>query len=389
MGQCVDTRDDARSCGGCGVSCGANERCVGSRCTCEDGFQSCDGEPGCESRTASDAMHCGTCDVACPPAQPTCAAGRCTACTTASDCMDDGLDCTSPPTCESGRCVHALAPDRCLIDGQCRRADERDPLSDCRACDPRRSVSAWSVRLGQACDDGNGCTSSDLCSSLATCDGVALSCDDGLTCTFDACDALRGVCVYSPISSTCLIEGECRAAGATNPANPCQVCDPIRVRDDWSPASGSCDDGLFCTMGDTCTTTVAGPTCMGIARDCNDGQMCTTDRCDEPRRMCVHQPAAGSCYFDANEDGHAECVAAGTRRPMFSCNVCDPAVDPTGWTELGQGAACDDGLGVCCDGTCQAATSAPCTCTGCPAGRTCCEGITMCCLVSCALCAMM
>ena len=58
----------------------------------------------------------------------------------------------------------------------------------------------------------------------------------------------------------------------------------------------TCDDGLFCTVDDTC----AGGQCKGSERVCADEDMCTVDSCDEQAKTCVHQPK--DC------DDHIECT---------------------------------------------------------------------------------
>ncbi|MBW2362258.1 MAG: S8 family serine peptidase [Deltaproteobacteria bacterium] len=58
-----------------------------------------------------------------------------------------------------------------------------------------------------SCDDASLCTENDACDGSGTCAGTAIdlaSCDDGIVCTADACDALEG-CTHTPIPN-CSIE---------------------------------------------------------------------------------------------------------------------------------------------------------------------------------------
>ena len=43
-----------------------------------------------------------------------------------------------------------------------------------------------------SCDDGDACTSDDLCSGGACASGAALDCDDENPCTADSCDRIAG-----------------------------------------------------------------------------------------------------------------------------------------------------------------------------------------------------
>jgi hypothetical protein len=65
------------------------------------------------------------------------------------------------------------------------------------------------------------------------------TCDDGNACTDDTCNA--GACVNTFNTSPC-------------------------------------DDGLFCTVNDTCDGL---GTCVGVVNTCDDGVGCTDDSCDE------------------------------------------------------------------------------------------------------------
>src|SRR5262245_37968860 len=122
----------------------------------------------------------------------------------------------------------------------------------------------------------SGLTTTALAQQTCSGDG---ECDDGLfcngmeTCVVDTCQP--GVAPdCSPLDSTCT-NGVCNEA-----ADACQA----------QPANqgGSCDDGLFCTVGDACD---AGE-CTGSTRDCSaeDGE-CTNGVCDEDTNACEAAPA--------------------------------------------------------------------------------------------------
>ena len=64
----------------------------------------------------------------------------------------------------------------------------------------------------------------------------------------------------------CLVDGVCYDRGAANPSNPCEFCDVATSRTSFAPHVGaSCDDGLFCTVSDACSSRGV---CLGEAPGC-------------------------------------------------------------------------------------------------------------------------
>ncbi len=76
-----------------------------------------------------------------------------------------------------------------------------------------------------------------------------VDCSDGLPCTTDVCNGVTGACSSSP-----------------------------------TPNGGACDDGKFCTVGETCQSNTCG---NSTPNTCDDAQSCTTDSCD-PILGCSH-----------------------------------------------------------------------------------------------------
>ncbi len=165
----------------------------------------------------------------------------------------------------------------------------------------------------------------------------------------------------------CYVDGVCYADGEADPANPCHVCDPAQAPQAWTGLDGmECDDGRFCTVGDTCV----GGVCMGEARDCSDGLSCNgAETCDASADACVEgpSPCAPTEFCDVVADECQErcpgcrvegiCYGDGQVNPASPCLVCDAAVSRTAWSDH-DGAACDDGLfcttgDVCQGGTCD------------------------------------
>ncbi|MBI5609615.1 MAG: TLD domain-containing protein, partial [Deltaproteobacteria bacterium] len=77
---------------------------------------------------------------------------------------------------------------------------------------------------------------------------AVIDCNDGKTCTADACSTSTGACSNTPI-----------------------------------PDGDACSDGNACTSGETCTSGA----CVGGPTDCDDGNPCTTDSCDS-KSGCLH-----------------------------------------------------------------------------------------------------
>lgn len=156
---CVNVRVDDNNCGACGRSCELNHavaHCVGGECTissCASGFSSCDSNSanGCESNTASDRTHCGSCMTACAEGAScvlgscSCAAGsvvcsgRCTDVTTsAANCGACGHACLSSQICDRGTCTSEVT---CASDFLDTVADcEYIPISSL-SCGPVTEVS--------------------------------------------------------------------------------------------------------------------------------------------------------------------------------------------------------------------------------------------------------
>jgi hypothetical protein len=139
--------------------------------------------------------------------------------------------------------------------------------------------------------------------------------------------------------SGCFIAGECEAARAINPANPCQVCDPLRSSEQWSNNDGAaCDDALFCTTVDAC----AAGRCVGTPRVCDDSVACNgVSTCDEGADTCtvstnlcaagfVCDTGSALCASTCNgclSDG--VCFPDGFVSPGNSCLVCEPSRSTT------------------------------------------------------------
>ncbi|MDW8363817.1 MAG: MopE-related protein [Myxococcales bacterium] len=90
---------------------------------------------------------------------------------------------------------------------------------------------------------------------------------------------------------------------------------PDGARPDARACSVACDDGLVCNGAEYCEETTG--RCMpGTTPDCDDGDPCTVDACNERARGCTHV----SRDVDADGDGWGTCRG--------DCDDADPRVHP-------------------------------------------------------------
>ncbi|MEZ4267422.1 MAG: hypothetical protein R3F39_13665 [Myxococcota bacterium] len=121
--------------------------------------------------------------------------------------------------------------------------------------------------------------------------------------------------------------------GCTTVACNAGVCEFSGAEKQGQP----CDDGQGCTENDVCVVRQ----CVGVARTCNDGDPCTTDRCDGPTGECVFAVASGnSCDDGIDCTSNDRCDVDG---------LCHGA--PTDTCECQDDFDCDAALSVdLCDG---------------------------------------
>ncbi|MBI5485862.1 MAG: hypothetical protein HY905_00870 [Deltaproteobacteria bacterium] len=348
---------------------------------CNDGNvctdETCNTATGCvyvnNTNTCDDGQYCTVSDA--------CGGGVCAG--AARVCAPDGFACTTD-TCNEATdaCQYPLQPGYCLIAGVCYLSGATNPGNACQSCQPAVSTSVWSAKPnGTACNDGQFCTLTDACmGGVCTGSGVrcpvtacvtgcneptdtctyalaGTSCSNGQWCDGPevcnaagtclpgsnpctlACEACNEVVDLCDVAAGCRIGGACYAAGATNPANQCQWCDPATSRTAWSnkPAGTGCNDGQYCTLTDTCNAgacTGAGARCpiAGCVGGCNE----ILDNCSPAAAGTFCAGAAGACSMDGFCDGSTTvCPGAGFRPSSYLCRSvaaggCDVAEYCTG-----------------------------------------------------------
>ncbi len=296
-------------------------------------------------------------------------------------CTGDGLNCTTD-SCSVGQCTHPAVDGFCVIDGACYASNTDDPANNCQYCHPSDSVNGWTPKPNNtACDDGNGCTTTDLCSN-AVCVGsepvqcVALDpCHD-----IGACDPANGLCSNppKPDGSLCTDGNACTQSdtcqgGQCHGAQPvlCQALDQCHVPGACNQLTGACDnptqpentscnDNNPATGPDLCQNgSCGGAECTCFTHDdccdgchpinngggcADDGIACTVDACQAG--TCQHPLAGGQCYIGG------ACYPHQAANPGNQCQWCD-AVTPTIWQPKPAAQPCNDGNACTQTDTCN------------------------------------
>ncbi len=274
-------------------------------------------------------------------------------------CNDEDA-CTIGELCDDGLCSGGVATncndgnlctdDSCDPDIGCQNVDNELPCDDGDAC-TTIDICATGGCLGSeplSCDDSNGCTD-DSCSPESGCLFVAnvADCDDGNACTLgDHCDG--GSCITDSLLD-CNDDNPCTDDGCATDTG----CSNL-------PNSAPCDDLDPCTANDICAN---GSCTAGPAVDCDDGNLCTDDSCDE-LGQCQHLPNDNPCS-DNNACTVGDICKAGACAPAAALhcdddNLCtDDGCDiALGCVNTINSAPCNDSDActlddVCSGGQCQ------------------------------------
>jgi hypothetical protein len=364
-----------------GDVCTVSDLCAAGTCiggeplVCDDNNlctdDQCDPGVGClhanNTLPCNDGSECTTGDL--------CAGGQCQGsgildCNDGNFCTDDGCDgalgcvntnntipcndgdaCTTGEVCGAGICQG----------GMTLNCNDGNPCTD-DSCHPQAGCE-HSPNIAP-CNDGDVCTTTDICADTICVGSGELACDDTNPCTADSCDAQQG-CLSLPV------DGECDDGNACTPIDTCAngFCagsglldcnDQDPCTNDWcDPSSGCvnkfnsapCNDNDLCTTVDTC---VLGE-CQGSAPlECDDGNVCTDDSCD-PDSGCTHGPGDGECDDQNPCTANDQCTGGICKGlGLTDCNddnvctddLCDPQV---GCIHQANSTLCEDG-NVCTEG---------------------------------------
>ena len=287
--------------------CSSGDPCIAASCNVLTG--SCKFSNAFDGIKCEDGNKCTTSD--------TCKAGSCAAgglidCDDANACTKDACDPNSgcaQTAADGGECE--ADGDKCTVGEICKGGSCAGGTK--KSCDDKESCTVDScnsgtgdcahdalAKQGNACDDGDACTTKDVCKA-GKCAVEQLDCDDKNACTVDACDPTTGKCGHDANKadgitcdadgSPCTVKDVCKAGTCTagaglvcnDPVGPCQLssCEVVggapKCVTKAKAAGTACDDGDKCTEKDNCQVGL----CEGVTRSCDDGNVCTDDSCNK------------------------------------------------------------------------------------------------------------
>jgi hypothetical protein len=358
--------------------CPFGERCEGGLCTGEvpppvvdDG---CVSDVDCAADEAC-AMSTGLCVGQVVDPDPTPEPGdECTTGTTRSCGTKVGRCEYGSQACVGGLwqtgcsgAIEPLATESCNgIDDDCDGVIPEGELDadgdEMRGCEGDCGPSDPTVYLGAA----EACDGKDNDCDGTSDDGATAACDDGVFCNgAEACSA-GGSCVSGASIECGFLSDVCHSGVCSEVARDC-IAAPLLD-------GTACDDGLYCTLGTSCTAGICGD---GSGRDCSgESDQCNAGICDEIGNTCTKQPVAprpcdDGVFCTVGDTCNAGTCAPGTPRVCAAVGSCmsgrcdvdlDACVDGA---PINEGLACDDGLycrvgEVCTAGTCGGSTARSC-----------------------------
>ncbi|MEY3014141.1 MAG: hypothetical protein RIT45_2876 [Pseudomonadota bacterium] len=264
----ADGKSDAPAGGGLSACLGkapGPEVCDGSDNDCDgstdEGIDGCDDGNPCTIDTCDQSLGCVH-----NPSAAGCDDGD--ACTAEDACVKSGTD----VVCQ-GKAIDCDDNDACTTD----------------ACDA--TAGCTHTASGGACDDGDPCTDKDVCGE-GGCAGTATDCDDGNPCTADSCDVTSGTCTAVPVAGASCDDGDVCTAG-----DACADLG-AGVVGCAGGVTSTCDDGNSCTTDACdsvtgCTNTAN----IGQMQSCYDGPQGTQDigTCVAGIATCQANGSLGAC----------------------------------------------------------------------------------------------
>lgn len=178
---------------------------------------------------------------------------------------------------------------------------------------------------GQPCDDGNACTSFEVCVGATCLPSGEMGCDDGNPCTIDACSPASG-CKHGPASGiSCSDNDNCTTGDVCN-GQKCSGA-PIACGDDNPCTADFCETGIGCKWvliddGESCGAGVciSSVCCVcPVGKSCNADGLCVGD--ESCAGKCGTYDKAASCQCDDQCDGAGDCCDDKT----VVCSKCTPA----------------------------------------------------------------
>ncbi|MFT5429672.1 MAG: hypothetical protein ACI9OJ_000344 [Myxococcota bacterium] len=269
-------------------SCTSNDICDDGTCVgtlnvdfCDDEdectIDTCDAEAGCDNEFNSE--------VACDDSN------ACTKdfCGEVGGCVNSPKDCGDQDPCTTDACD--------TVTGDCSNPPLESPAPASSCCSPSGGAgcddAACATCVCQAefaycCDGEGGGWDEDCVLQTAHCATECAVCEGTACCeAFDANNFPFSGCAANPVCETCVCELDASCCGEGNWDGDCAVlakteCLLSCTQCQYNPA---CDDGNFCTVGETCGIEGCG---SGSQKTCDDGLQFTFDFCDSEIQTCVN-----------------------------------------------------------------------------------------------------
>lgn len=192
----------------------------------------------------------------------------------------------------------------------------RASAGDCDVAETCDGVSGYCPHDARVAADTTCRAAAGECDVAEVCDGASVNCPiDSFELVGTLCRAVSGDCDVAesctgqsascPADAVLAAGTVCRAA--TGECDAAEVCSGLGIacpNDHFVPDGQACtDDGLVCNGSAACSN---GSCVAALADlDCNDGDPCTADTCNEPGG-CNFAPIAGCCQNNADcDDGNA------------------------------------------------------------------------------------
>jgi hypothetical protein len=363
---------DPLHCGTCAKACADGQDCINAECGegsgCKEGFDDCDGKPGCEANLRNDRRNCGSCFVDC--GDKYCSGGTCskincsnpltadcdddetngceTLLTGAGDCGTCRNECSDfhgTPACLDRKCAITCDPNFKDCDQNAATGCEADILNDdanCGGC-------------GIACANANGRTKcvEGVCvpscnPGFEDCDGIPENgCEAEVLSDVDNCGACGKSCVVPHATAACE-QGLCKNQCEDN-FEDCNGGDDGCETDLTSPEScGAC--GVVCNANGgtaTCEAGVCGITCKPGYADCVNG---LDDGCETNITSNVNN--CGGCGAEfackAPPQGSAACVGSTCMVTNCTAPLGDCDANGTCETNINTDAKHCGGCGIAC-----------------------------------------
>ncbi len=312
--------------------CDKAEKCTGASAVCPADLAA---DKGTLCRAAS-----GVCDVAetCTGASTSCpsdafatgsvcrpASG---ACDVAETCAGDSAGC--PPDGFAVGAVCRAASGACDVAETCTGSAATCPANSWLDAGVSCRAPAGACDVGEVCTGTSGACPSDVVlaegtvcrASLGACDQTEHCSGHGAACPVDrlepsttVCRAANGACDVAERCSGLEVAcpGDAYASGSTvcrAPKNDCDAAErctgsaPGCPSDAFAPNGAVCGATASCLGNQSCRSGVC---TSGVAPNCDDGDVCTTDGCSDGSG-CTHVKVPGCCSAASDCDDHDACT---------------------------------------------------------------------------------